>query len=116
MKMKNKEKIVFKNDIDELLNNKLMGMWNMERRDYYKLEAEDSNMFKGYGDKSGVMYLGDVDYLNDEGIKINSGYNRFNTSLNTNVNVGKFNLFGNINYILIVTIIILCFRYFTNYS
>lgn len=62
MKMKNKEKIVFKNDIDELLNNKLMGMWNMERRDYYKLEAEDSNMFKGYGDKSGVMYLGDVDY------------------------------------------------------
>jgi hypothetical protein len=23
---------------------------------------------------------------------------RFNTSLNTNVNVGKFNLFGNINY------------------
>ena len=54
--MKNKEKIVFKNDIDELLNNKLMGMWDMERRDYYKLEAEDPNMFKGYGDKSGVMY------------------------------------------------------------
>ena len=62
MKMKNKEKIVFKNDIDELLNNKLRGMWDMERRDYYKLEAEDTNMFKGYGDKSGVMYLGVVDY------------------------------------------------------
>ena len=62
MKMKNKEKIVFKNDIDELLNNKLMGMWDMERRDYYKLEEEGPNMFKGYGDKSGVMYLGVVDY------------------------------------------------------
>jgi hypothetical protein len=58
--MGNKKEVVFKNEIDKFINDKLMGTWNMERRDYYKLEESKPLMFNGYSDR-GIMYLGDVD-------------------------------------------------------
>lgn len=52
----------FINDLDKLINDKLIHRWNMERRDYYLLEKKNSKWFKDKGVKNGIMYLGEVDY------------------------------------------------------
>jgi hypothetical protein len=48
-------------EIDKLVGESLSIFGtDTERRDYRKLESENPGMFKGYGDKNGVMYLVDV--------------------------------------------------------
>lgn len=56
-------------EIDNYVNTILKSKYkSMERRDYREIEKNDPIMFKGYGEKSGLMYL--VDY-GDHYIDIN---------------------------------------------
>ena len=51
-------------EIDKYVNLVLRGKYSksrFERRDYRKLEKEKPEFLKGYGKKSGLMYLVDVD-------------------------------------------------------
>lgn len=56
-------------EIDELIGNALKkkypnssGDQTVERRDYHLLEKDNPKNFKGYGERSGVMYLVDCDW------------------------------------------------------
>ena len=53
----------FINDIDKIVNDRVINMWdNMERRDYYELEDERPEFYRNRGERNGIMYLGDVDW------------------------------------------------------
>ena len=50
-------------DIDELVGSRLENRFgSTERRDYNELENRKPELFKGYGDKRGLMYLTVVSY------------------------------------------------------
>ncbi len=56
-------KVKFTSDIDKLINDRVINIWNMERRDYYKLREENPDMFKNRPLSCDyIMYLGEVDY------------------------------------------------------
>jgi hypothetical protein len=48
-------------EIDNLVKEKLSIYHDVERRDYRDIESKDPIRFKGYGARSGLMYLVDVD-------------------------------------------------------
>jgi hypothetical protein len=50
-------------EIDELIKNRLTNIWSdTERRDYVKLEENKPGIFKGYGNRNGLMFLTVVAY------------------------------------------------------
>lgn len=50
-------------EIDQLIKNRLTNIWSdTERRDYVKLEENKPDIFKGYGNRNGLMFLTVVAY------------------------------------------------------